>query len=138
MKRFHVLEQLNSAGASPINLGGRPNAAKRSNIGHQNGNDSASSNESWNSSLSSSSAIIVASMASPVPPALIARSGGSTSTGSTKTIPRLMDMSPALRREALANVSPLDWNTQDVAQFLRVNDYSAYCDAFVDAVRLCH
>jgi len=42
-------------------------------------------------------------------------------------------MSPALRREALANVSPLDWNPQDVAQFLRVNDCSAYCDAFVDA-----
>lgn len=51
-----------------------------------------------------------------------------------KKIPRLIDVSAGNRREALAGVQPLDWTTEDVAQFLRVNDYTAYCESFTKAV----
>ena len=53
-----------------------------------------------------------------------------------KRIPRLIDVSAAQRREALSGVTPLEWTTQDVAQFLRVNDCTAYCDTFTNAVSI--
>lgn len=53
----------------------------------------------------------------------------------SKKIPRLIDITPGNRREALAGVTPLEWTTEDVAQFLRANDYTAYCEAFTKAVR---
>ncbi|XP_046634887.1 polycomb protein Sfmbt-like isoform X3 [Daphnia pulicaria] len=60
-------------------------------------------------------------------------STGESNDYNGKRIPRLIDISAALRREALSGVSPLEWTTQDVAQFLRVNDYTAYCDTFTNA-----
>lgn len=59
---------------------------------------------------------------------------GETTDSSGKRIPRLIDVSAAHRREALSGVAPLEWNSQDVAQFLRVNDCTAYCDTFTKAV----
>lgn len=59
---------------------------------------------------------------------------GEATDSSGKRIPRLIDVSAAHRREALSGVAPLEWNPQDVAQFLRVNDCAAYCDTFTKAV----
>lgn len=59
---------------------------------------------------------------------------GESTDSSGKQIPRLIDVSAANRREALSGVVPLEWTSQDVAQFLRVNDCSAYCDTFTKAV----
>lgn len=53
-----------------------------------------------------------------------------------KKVPRLIDVSAVNRREALAGVQPLEWTTDDVAKFLRVNDYTAYSEAFTKAVRI--
>lgn len=61
-------------------------------------------------------------------------STGESTDSSGKRIPRLIDLSAANRREALSGVTPLDWTPQDVAQFLRVNDYTAYCDNFTKSV----
>lgn len=55
---------------------------------------------------------------------------------SGKRIPRLIDVSLTNRREALNGVTPLDWTSLDVAQFLRVNDCAAYCDTFSKAVSI--
>ena len=51
-----------------------------------------------------------------------------------KCIPRLIDVGPAQRREALVGVLPLDWSQQDVAQFLKNNDCAAYSTYFTEAV----
>lgn len=64
----------------------------------------------------------------PTPPAT------SADAGARKTIPRLIDVAPAQRREALVGVAPLEWSVHDVVHFLRVNDCAACCDAFLDAV----
>lgn len=54
-----------------------------------------------------------------------------------KHIPRLIDLNTlAQRREALSGVTPLEWTTQDVAQFLRVNDCAHYCNKFTNAVSI--
>lgn len=62
---------------------------------------------------------------------------GESTDSSGKRIPRLIDVSAAHRREALSGVEPLEWSSQDVAQFLRVNDCAAYCDTFTKAVSTC-
>ena len=51
-----------------------------------------------------------------------------------KRIPRLIDVAPAHRREALVGVVPLDWTVQNVAHFLKTNDCTAYSSAFTEAV----
>lgn len=78
---------------------------------------------------------------SSVPPVSVAvqkaqesGSTGESTDSSGKRIPRLIDVSAANRREALSGVTPLEWTPQDVAQFLRVNDCTAYCDTFTKAV----
>ncbi|KAJ8984576.1 hypothetical protein NQ317_006038 [Molorchus minor] len=48
---------------------------------------------------------------------------------STKSIPRLIDMSGA--NYDAGDLCPDEWDLYDVAQFLRVNDCSNYCDSFV-------
>lgn len=84
-------------------------------------------NESWKSrSVPSTSAI--------VPKALENGATSEFKDGSSKRIPRLIDVSAANRREALSCVAPLEWTSDDVAQFLRVNDCTAYCDTFTKAV----
>lgn len=84
-------------------------------------------NESWTSrSVPSTSAI--------VQKVLENGSTGESKDGNGKRIPRLIDVSAANRREALSGVAPLEWTSEDVAQFLRVNDCTAYCDTFTKAV----
>lgn len=58
------------------------------------------------------------------------KDSSSGSEGSDKRIPRLD------RKGALVGVDPTDWSCQDVAQFLRVNDCAAHCEAFVNQVGL--
>lgn len=52
-------------------------------------------------------------------------SSNSVFSGS-KVIPRLVDNSSA----SLGDLNPNDWDVDDVAQFLKVNDCAAYCDNF--------
>ncbi|KAK4018260.1 hypothetical protein OUZ56_000323 [Daphnia magna] len=83
-------------------------------------------NESWTSrSVPPTSAI--------VQKVLENGSTGESKDGNGKRIPRLIDVSAANRREALSGVAPLEWTSEDVAQFLRVNDCTAYCDTFTKA-----
>lgn len=51
-----------------------------------------------------------------------------TTTASTKPIPRLVDNSGGPCESG--ELCPAEWNVYDVAQFLRVNDCGNYCDAF--------
>ena len=48
----------------------------------------------------------------------------------TKYIPRLNPLCPnSLESE---NISPLDWDKTDVAQFLQINECGAYCETFTE------
>ena len=87
---------------------------------------SSNSNESWNARSS-------LPKAAPGPPPLapIKIKSDPIKLDPDKFIPRLIDVSPANRREALVGVSPLDWSSDDVAQFLTVNDCSAYYENFL-------
>ena len=69
----------------------------------------------------------------PLPPALVAIK---TEPVDDKRIPRLIDVAPAHRREALVGVLPLDWTVPNVAHFLKTNDCTAYCAAFTEAVSI--
>lgn len=60
------------------------------------------------------------------------QTNGTSGTG--KRIPRLIDVAMAHRKEVLAGVNTADWTTEDVAEFLRINGYAAYCDAFTKEV----
>ncbi|XP_047119207.1 polycomb protein Sfmbt isoform X1 [Schistocerca piceifrons] len=61
----------------------------------------------------------------------------STTSSSTKLIPRLVDANSPSEPGELA---PAQWDVCDVAQFLRVNDCAAYCESFskqkIDGVKL--
>lgn len=49
-----------------------------------------------------------------------------------KVIPRLSDMKG---RGSGVSISPGTWDVNDVAEFLKINDCSACCDAFIKQVR---
>lgn len=54
-----------------------------------------------------------------------------TNTNVKKIIPRLIDSSgPVDTKDLVPNL----WSVDDVAQFLRINDCSAYSDSFVNQV----
>ena len=86
------------------------------------------SNESWK--------------ARPTPtPVTVQKASEAVEESTSKTgkiIPRLIDVSTANRREALTGATPLEWTTQDVATFLRVNDCANYCDTFTKGVSIFH
>lgn len=48
---------------------------------------------------------------------------------STKNIPRLVDTNGGQTAD-MGELCPREWNVFDVAQFLRVNDCTNYCDSF--------
>lgn len=48
-----------------------------------------------------------------------------------KVIPRLSDIKS---RASGASILPATWDVNDVAEFLKINDCSTYCDAFIKQV----
>ena len=48
-----------------------------------------------------------------------------------KLIPRLSDYKS---RGSSMNITPETWDVNDVAEFLKINDCSTYCDAFIEQV----
>jgi len=53
-----------------------------------------------------------------------------------KKIPKLIDVTTTQRKEALAGVDIADWSPSDVTEFLRINGYTVYSDAFAKEVNL--
>lgn len=58
-------------------------------------------------------------------------------SSSSKYIPRLIDSSLPIHAEN-GVLNPSEWTSQDVVQFLEVNDCSAYSDNFIKQVRTLH
>ncbi len=56
-------------------------------------------------------------------------------TGERKKIPKLIDVVTAHRKEALAGIKIADWSSTDVAEFLELNGFAAYSEAFSKEVR---
>ena len=86
--------------------------------------------ETWNAALTPSPP----TPPPPTPPPPSSLPPAPPAPADNKRIPRLIDVAPAHRREALVGVLPLDWTVQNVAHFLKTNDCTAYSTAFTDAV----
>merc|ERR1740128_1317846 len=85
--------------------------------------------ETWNAALTPSPP----TPPPPTPPPPSSLPPAPPAPADNKRIPRLIDVAPAHRREALVGVLPLDWTVQNVAHFLKTNDCTAYSTAFTDA-----